>query len=181
MDESFYTEQFELRALSPTVWVLTARRLKRCADIIFNKYKIDLAALESGASPLDLQNLELSGCATLLQGFAFENLLKAIVIQAQPTVIVGGRLRKWSADGHDLLALCAEASLDISEAERDLFARLTAFVRWAGRYPIPKSVQDMKLSQAAGPTGWVPLPLNSVELVEIDTLYERLETMVIQE
>jgi hypothetical protein len=181
MNESFYKEQFELRALTPSIWVLTARRLKRSADIIFDQCENDLRAMESGISPLELHNLELAGCATMLYGLALENLLKAIVIQVQPTAIVDHKLRKWPSGGHDLLLLRKEARLGVNDSEKDLLTRLAAFVKWAGRYPIPKSALEMRLLQSAVQPDFVPLPLNPYERAPFDALYARLESHVIHD
>lgn len=182
VNDGFYNEQFRLGALTPAVWVLWARRLRRSADLVFQQYCSDLRAMEDGKSPLELDDLELSGCATLLYGLAMENLLKAIVIQAKPEqAIAGSKLRKWPGGGHDLLLLCKEAQVRIDNAERDQLVRLTAFVKWAGRYPVPMSLSAIRVPQVAVNPDTYPLPLNPHERNLFYTLYDRLGRLVWRE
>jgi hypothetical protein len=180
MDDSFYDEQFDARALTPAIWVLTAGRLKRSADIVFDLHERDLKDMEAGASPLGLQNLELAGCITMLSGLAIENLLKAYIVQAKPNAVVNGRLRKWPKDGHDLFLLCEEAQISLDNSEKDLLTRLAAFVRWAGKYPIPKSASEMRLQQSAVQPDSVPLPFSPHERSYFDAFYGRLEALIIK-
>jgi len=180
MNPEFYDEQFETRALTPATWALTGQRLRRSADIVMAGYNSDLKTMESGASPLELRNLELSGCATLLYGLALENLLKAIIIKTDPAVIIDGELRRWPAGGHDLLILCNVAKIKTTKVEKDLLARLTSFVRWAGRYPIPNAASNMRLAQSSVDPDFIPLPFNPHELPASDALYARLESQVTQ-
>ena len=110
MRSGFYHEQFENRALAPVMWALEARRLRLAADLVFDAYRADLEELADGASPLSLENLELAPLATLLYGFALENVLKAVAIRRDGEAIQDGRLRKWPGNGHDLIQI-AELSV----------------------------------------------------------------------
>ena len=98
-----------MRAEIPNVWVLGARRLKRGGDIVFDAYEADLSAMERGSSPLELDNLEIAGVATLLYGLSIENLLKAIIIHKNPNPVENDKLREWDGTGHDLIKLAKKA------------------------------------------------------------------------
>ena len=179
MSRSFYFEQFKLGVLKPAIWVLEARRLRRSADIIFNAYYSDLKKIESGESPLDQFNLELCGCATLLYALALENAIKAVIIQNNPNFIENGKLKKWPSDGHDLILLSKSASLSIDKCDEDLLRRFSSFIRWAGRYPIPKDSNQMRLKQISVPGGFVPLPLQIAERPNFDRLLKKIESKII--
>ena len=77
----------------------------------------------------------------MLRGMAVECLLKCIAIARK-------RLwRKWQAragypawlPSHDLVALAAEASLPLSEADFRICRTLTEYITWRGRYPTPRA------------------------------------------
>jgi len=181
MDEKFYDEQFELRTLTPELWALNARRLKQAADILFEAYEQDLKDMTAGESPLQLHNLELSGPATLLYGLALENILKAILLTTSPDAITDGKLRKWPKDGHDQILLAHEAKIKLTINEENILRRLSEFVRWAGRYPIPKSADKMRISQLqVVSSDFVPLPLGPTERAEFNQIYMSWESHVLK-
>lgn len=179
MPKTFYDKQFELGKQALTLWALTARRLRRSADLVFAQHESDLKALFEGTSPLDLDNLELAGCATLLYGLAMENLLKAIFLQVTKKPIINGKFPFPSKDGHDQVLIAKGASLKLSVQEEDMLSRLTAFVRWAGRYPIPRYPESMQLKQIRIRGVSIPMPIASFELSVFNNLYSTLESTII--
>ncbi len=180
MNKKFYDEQFQARLRTPGVWALSARRLRRAAEIIFDHYGKDLRDMEAGVSPVELENLEISGCGTLLYGLAVENILKGILLSTSQDAIDHGKLRKWPGGGHDLVLLAAEAKITLSVTEEDILKRLSACVRWAGRYPIPKKSEKMGLSQCAYPSGdSLPMPLEVFEQAAFDAMYIRFESLIL--
>ena len=176
---SFWREQFEWKADAPGSWVLQARRLKRAADTVFNAHSSDLQRLQAGADPLHLEHLESSGPASLLYGLALENLLKALVIESTGSRIVKWKLLPWRGTGHGLVELAREANVPLIEVEIDLMSRLTCYVEWAGRYPIPKAVSQMAIKQRNISPKVLPLPLQVGELSSLNDLYKRLEDSVL--
>jgi hypothetical protein len=127
----------------------------------------------------NLCNLEIVGCAMLLYGLSIENVAKGLIVKANPPTVVNGKLREWSGSGHNQMELLKEAGVNLSPQEQDLAIRLTAFVEWAGRYPIPKAVQKMSAPQLkiALSTPWVPLPFSTNEREVYKKLFARLESM----
>ena len=177
MSTEFLDRQFELRAETPAIWALSARRLKRSGDLLFSLYIEDLEAMARGVSVLELENLELVGPATLLLGLATENILKSIAIQKNPQPTKDGKLRDWP-QGHDLIRLAELSGIELVEKQRDLLRRIGAFVEWAGRYPIPKKATKIAIKQAnVNPPYW-PLPMQPHERQGFDALFSDLYSMV---
>ena len=174
MINDFLQEQFNLRAESPSVWVLSARRLKRGGDIICDAYEIDLRAMERGSSPLELDNLETVGVATLLYGLSIENLIKAIIIHKDPNSIKNGKLREWPGTGHNLINLAKEAGIVFNKEQFDFLNRLVAFVEWAGKYPVPKNATKISLKQLGIDQPYLPLPLKSNEKTLFTEIFDML-------
>lgn len=176
----FLDQQFELGAETPAIWALSARRLKRSGDLLFDAYAADLDAMGRGVSPLDLANLEIVGPATLLLGLATENILKAIAIQKDPQPVKNGKLRDWPTS-HDLIRLAEFAGVTLTDEQRDLLQRVGGFVEWAGRYPIPKKATKLAMKQANISRPFPPLPLQPYERPAFDALFGELYSTVIIE
>lgn len=182
MTDDIFSTQFAIGAENAAIWALSARRLKQSADLLFDAHTVDLIALGNGSSPLALSHLELAGPATLLFGLALENILKGIIIQRDPQPVVGGKLRQWPTNGHDLLRLAAAAAVALDQQESDLLRRAGAFVEWAGRYPIPKRMTDLASSPSgSGYFAGFPVPLTMAERSGFDRLFNRLYATVIDE
>ena len=181
MISEFLQEQFNTRAESPAIWALSARRLKHSADLIFDAYEIDLQQMARNASPLEFNNLEVAGAATLLFGLAVENLLKAIIITREPKTVEDGRLRDWPGNGHELILLAEKANIRLDAQQQDLLQRLVAFVEWAGRYPVPKKVTKLALRQLNVKEPFLPLPLQSSERKLFEQLFESLWAFIFRD
>ncbi len=168
MRKNLWDEQFNLKAKNSSAWALEARRLKRAADLVFEAYAADLHKLVNDESPLTLRNLEIAGVATLLYGLAFENLFKARIIEKAPKrVIENDKLSNWFVGHHDLDARAPQGGVRLSPAQSDLLARLSAYVQWAGKYPIPKAAERIPLKQAGVFPDSFPLPVQSYEHADV--------------
>jgi len=78
--------------------------------------------------------------------------------------------------------LANNAKINLTIKEEDILRRLSEFVRWAGRYPIPKSADRMRISQLrVVSSDFVPLPLEPTERAEFQQIYIRLESHVLKE
>ncbi|HLK11078.1 MAG TPA: hypothetical protein VKW76_06840 [Candidatus Binatia bacterium] len=105
------------------LWLLNAEGLRWAAETLWNQYFID-----------DASGRRL-GPVMLLAGLTIELLLKGLAVGRQ----------KAAPRTHDLLELAEVAGLQLRPPEEELLERLTVFVRWAGRYPVPleRHVEDM--------------------------------------
>ena len=79
--------------------------------------------------------------ASLLAGYALENLLKAVRVKqlrdAGAPIVVKGKLTK-ELTGHDLVKLASASAVPVARHERFLLERLTVTIMWGGRYSAPK-------------------------------------------
>ena len=86
-----------------------------------------------------------AGVYFMLVAFAFENLLKAVLIRQRRIEMQArlyDRLPRFLRT-HDLLHLFNEAGLSIDTGEEELLTRLTRNSMWSGRYPTPMRPDDL--------------------------------------
>jgi hypothetical protein len=155
-------EGFESQATLPFGWVATAFDLKDAADRLYDLNhaaslrSIDLAhqlaaqgAVQSGSQrPTheeweSIRDIKLIRPYMLLIGYATENLLKAILVVQKPSTSekTAGKLKVIKT--HDLGRLCDMCAIALCQEERDMLDRMTRYVEWLGRYPVPLKAEDM--------------------------------------
>jgi hypothetical protein len=75
----------------------------------------------------------------MLIGFSLENLLKGILIAEGHEVMKNNKRLN-----HGLKQYAEKVSgITITSGEKDILARLEPYVKWAGRYPRPKTSDEM--------------------------------------
>jgi hypothetical protein len=96
-----------------------------------------------------------------LIGLSIENLLKGLIVEAEPTLIIDTRHEPESADlhtyelhkslkTHDLVTLAdvakrsKQCNLSFDGEENELLSRLSHFVQWQGRYPVALTSETQK-------------------------------------
>ncbi len=170
-----WDEMFELTASTSASWFLSARRLKRSADILWDIYETDANKMfEEEANILELENLEIGGVSMFISGLSIENLLKALLIKDNPNVVASGKLKQWPASGHDLIELAKEARISLDCAETALLKSLTTFVLWAGRYPVPKTVTRFRPEALPDGTHRIPGAFSAGDKRRLDCFFDRL-------
>jgi hypothetical protein len=122
---------FEIVGQEPHAWLMEATQLKRAADLVGQELAKKLAVSPYGRPRYE--DIVLFKSYMLLSGLALENLAKGIIVGRNPGVVTPDT---FNLKGHNLLQLAQQAALPFSDAERDILDRLTAFVVWAGKYPI---------------------------------------------
>jgi hypothetical protein len=84
--------------------------------------------------------------ALLFAGVELELYLKAITISA---IDLNREEIEWKSKifgpSHDLVKLCSIAAVELSEKERETCRGLSKYIRWTGRYPIPKSEIEFRM------------------------------------
>ena len=128
----------ETGGADPQTWLLSATRLFYGAELLWDAAKRAEQAVFRG-EPHHHAASDQHNIAFLLFGYAFENVLKGLIVHRLntegKTVVEGGKL-KHVPKQHDLVALARDAKLPLEADETDLLIRLKAYVVWAGRYPI---------------------------------------------
>jgi hypothetical protein len=124
-------------------WLQSAYRLKHGADLLFKAYSL-AAELSDEERPAD-EDIRVAGVATLLYGLAIENMIKAVLLRENIAKVENDGTVKWNVEGaqaHDLVSI-SKPLLVLGNDELKLLERLSAFVSWAGKYPTPKTFDNM--------------------------------------
>ena len=92
---------------------------------------------------------ELGAVELMLRGMAIECLLKALWLKRGNVFVKDGHFKKVAdAAAHNLPQLAHAVALAPSELEIDMLRRLSHFIEYGGRYPIPKKPEKMKLERS---------------------------------
>jgi hypothetical protein len=174
---------YEGAAREPALWVGNALTLSRAAQLILPT-ALDALTRDRGGGGSEHRDAFLFGPYMLLSGMAVENLLKAIHLQRHPELVQDGRIvpRAWpgAPHGHDLVALMREVSASLATEHRDLLTRLTTFVLWGGRYPVPKDESTFVGQQRPrGPL--LPREFRSSDPSTIGALLSTLQIFIVTE
>ena len=79
------------------------------------------------------------------------------------------------AGDHELLQLATAAGVTVSQSEQSILIRLTDFIKYAGRYPVPLHVEKMKPVKILGGIRTVARGyLSGAEIERAETLTNRL-------
>jgi len=125
----------------PSSWLYNAEALIRAARSLLPMMDADHRKL---ADPTVTTGFEapIAPIYMLLVGLAIENLLKGIYVARNPTTCSSDRLPRELTQ-HKTIEFCERLGLSISQAEGLLLERIETFVVWAGRYPIPRSLDGL--------------------------------------
>jgi hypothetical protein len=168
-------------ANDPQMWLSSAERLFYGAEQLW------AIAAEHWPDPKPERHPAAPGqfaIAFLLFGYAFENALKGLIVQAS-TSAGGTAVKAGKIDGilisHDLCTLAKKANVVLLPAKKDLLARLGVHVVWAGRYPVMKDASGFAPGQLVpnarlSPETDLPLVREFFEsiLARCDSRYRRL-------
>ncbi|WP_132982813.1 hypothetical protein [Thermomonas haemolytica] len=156
---------------SPISWHRSSQHLHRAANVVVEQVVRDwqdqVATGQRLRTPDDLSkpHLDIFKQFFLLAAFALENVLKGIVVGANPTLVHEGTLQ-GILTSHDLVALCRRASISLTP-EESRFCELasSASVSW-GRYPVSTKAHQNVTS----------LSLSGSSIAVFNGLYQRLST-----
>jgi len=121
---------------SPGTWVLSALELKAAADRL-DYFRFPVKDEEAC--------LSLVAVHRYMIGLSLENLLKGMLAVQGEAVLTNGTLSaKFATHKLSQLASVIDASkFTFSAADLEVLTNLEPFVIWAGRYPLPKSANDL--------------------------------------
>lgn len=82
------------------------------------------------------QDQELVTVYFLLMGYSIENLLKGILLNQKPELFQPSKRMKGFGH-HKLTRLCDEVGVELQSDEKKWLMKLTEYIEWQGKYPIP--------------------------------------------
>ncbi|MGA8345390.1 MAG: hypothetical protein WB781_25900 [Candidatus Sulfotelmatobacter sp.] len=143
MDRTLRVEQHTWAGNSPEAWQLCARDLRAAATVLRERRE----SIESGSAPV-LTAL-IHPAELMLDGMAIECLLKALWVKRGNKLARDGKyLGVPDAGAHDLVQLAGAVKLILSDLEKDTLRRLSHFIEYGGRYPVPKNAEKLRLTSA---------------------------------
>jgi hypothetical protein len=140
---------------NPASWVGVADNLHESARVIWQAYSAEWELTEqfwnrplnSQIAPPSKERLALFQVGLMLLGFAMENLLKALLLAQDSSIVADGKLKWPGKTGHELGELAEAAGLTLNAGEGQILDNLKEFVLWAGRYPLPKKQLEQSSEQ----------------------------------
>ena len=154
-------EQFELVGNSPDAWRSVA------ADLLVASEALERLCRQAATSDRRHVNQRLRGrvgkITLMLRGMAIECLLKSAWIKRGNKLVVRGQFHApIKGRSHHLPTLASAAKFPLSQDETFLTERLSHFIEYGGRYPVPRTeqtlclVKDPKGGYSAATTWSVP-------------------------
>lgn len=183
MSEEHFGKSFQLIGGSPAHWIIRADTLKSAADLLNAKWMENIV---DSAGPLlrgeipewydQFKNLNFPGY--MLAGLSIECVLKAHIAHSDPDFVDEHNYK--GPKSHNLLELSKSAGVELSDEDLALLDRLSIFVVWAGKYPIPTK-QPHGRSHVEGLTFQAPNDGSpNPELQQIDALFENLKDAILR-
>jgi hypothetical protein len=133
--EKFFEEQFRWAAGEHLAWQISSVDLLRAVNILNEEIKKDWRRFKRGSAVPWTAPFKV---CMMLCGLMLEDLLKALLVSRTAALDSKGQ---FAHKTHDLLKLAKLVGLKLSQDESILLEKLTRFVEWAGRYPIPLRFQ----------------------------------------
>ena len=131
------------KAHQPEFWFRQAEELDRAAHLVWKSCEKDLIAMSALHVGAKFRYVNLGGVFWLNGGLALENLLKGIIIEQAPELVIDGRINK-KLKTHNLLKLVKLADEDININDAFFLEIATECIIWAGRYPSSTDAKKTK-------------------------------------
>jgi hypothetical protein len=149
---------------SPARWRFSSDALWRSARALLRVHLGDVRHGRAGTSTRDTHEIRLAAVIfrrrhvapppsvapvyMMLAGLALEALVKGIIVAREPHRIGRGTssqklMLEWGAREHLSTDLVRRAGRKLTTEEGAVVDRLAMFVRWAGRYPVPKDPSEL--------------------------------------
>lgn len=197
MEDYLKQDYFDTASTDSMTWLENAEFLKLSADLVYEnivttfeiykeerkkKRQIDYNAKGINWKMKELIELEdklkaYSNSYYLLIGYSFENLIKGLSIENNPSYSFNEIFRrKWKnyKMGHGISEICKENFNELSENEIKLLERLESYILWIGKYPVAKKIED-HVTESENKY------FNSDDKDEIDRLFEKIKLSLIEE
>ena len=116
----------------------------------------------------------------MLSGMAIECLLKALWVKQGHNLVGDGKYVSITGAGdHDLVQLAGVLELTLSDLEKDVLRRLSHFIEYGGRYPVPKNAERLQLTTSPrGGRGSATTWATPSDQLLFDVVVTRLEQLL---
>ena len=146
MDKTLALELHTRAGNTPETWRSCADDLLAAAAVLLDHRE---AAARGSAPAADTWRTHPS--ELMLRGMAIECLLKALWVKRGHKLVEDGKYTSVPGAGaHDLVQLAGVLQLTMSDLEKDLLRRLSHFIEYGGRYPVPKNAEKLRLTTSPG-------------------------------
>lgn len=140
MKRQLLLEMHEVFGNMPEAWHIAADDLLLASQLL--RTSIELQS-EFSAPDSDAARLRVLPPELMLRGLALEVYFKAIWTKRGNKLVSDSRYTEVPGAGpHNLVQLADVLRLQFTAAQRNLLVRLSAYIEYAGRYPIPKRAEQ---------------------------------------
>lgn len=146
---------YDMTGNNPNAWYASVELLTQAAKRV--RYNARPLTMPEG----DEGMFAINGVYAMLLGYAIECALKGLWVKGGKTIAKDGKLLRIRGVGNHQVGQLARKvqeviELRIEDVELDVLDRISAFVRFAGRYPIPITAEEMKAQRV--PAGGTQVP-----------------------
>jgi hypothetical protein len=162
-------------AFEPGRWLTEASVLRSAGDAVFESAELAQRELLMHRRHPGDDRLFTHFAATMLWGYSLENLLKGLLVVADPGRAVrrdGDTIEtSWGkGSGHNLCRLADQVEERFDQQNRALMSRMSSLTTWGGRYAIPRRLDDWASEgDDRGSKSWT-----STDTATFERLYGRL-------
>ncbi len=187
-DDEYVADQF-VQLQRPLFWWKKGRELAEAAEIILRSHNRTAKDQKEGRR---YRRMIMPGIwqevmqpisyepANLLYALAIENALKGIVVGRDNSLISPKTLaRIFKSTRHNLRELGRVSGLHLSIPEQALLDKLTATIKWVGRYPTPLNEDDLMPTDENGSHQYPGLSWWGTDREDTRTFFRRLDTELI--
>jgi len=145
MQEPWYKEREAAKRFNnfrhPFFWYMSVIELNEVAEYLQNQYNIYKDQFPEEGSP---RVYMFPDKIFMLAGMAIENLFKTRLLCGLSYPISDSDFKKVAKGNHDLAKLLKKTGMQNNRGDRKICDTLTHYVRWVGKFPLPRDLNEMK-------------------------------------
>jgi hypothetical protein len=122
-----------MQANHPYLWTMKSNWLHLAARLLWS----------SGAKDEGYSGFETQSVALMLAGMSLECAIKSRMIALCGYPLIASDRKRILSGNHDLVELAKSACVRTNVGDRTVLKSLTPYIRWLGRYPTPRSEDEM--------------------------------------
>ncbi len=167
---------FERLKARPEDWRDTSENLRAGAEVLFTAWH---EATDENGEPINLDHLHLVVPECLLYSCYLENLINGCLIAQHGSFQAAKAACETSWAKHDLYDLAVCTGINLTNSQKMLLRTTSAWVRWAGRYPIPLRREEFTIpNQLGAGKHTTPIYLQITEREQLEPLCKELKARI---